>query len=189
MNYSSYLGSQKCNNVVCRQGEIGPRGLRGLIGPTGPSGNHLNSFTINSSIATYDISNDSIVWIMDIPFVYGKQFTFTFHTNNTVVDSYTPTFTTDYELFSTNNYIFGTGQAVYQPYIITTMGVTHTNNGYIIDIISQRGTKVPSNFVCQPIVDIPNNKINYKIIYYVNDINTFNAHFSNSTIQLNGTKC
>jgi hypothetical protein len=69
------------------------------------------------------------------------------------------------------------------------MGITHTNNGYLPDIISKRGTIIPSNFVCDPIVDIPNNKINYKFIYYVNDNIIFNEHFSNSTIQLNGTKC
>jgi hypothetical protein len=185
MNYSSYLGSQKCNNVVCRQGEVGPRGLRGLIGPTGPYGPPLNSFTIISSNAEY--IDNSIVWTMDIPFVYGNQFTFTFHINNSVVDSYTPTDGSILE--STNHYIFGTGQAVYQPYTITTMGITHTNNGYLPDIISKRGTIIPSNFVCDPIVDIPNNKINYKFIYYVNDNIIFNEHFSNSTIQLNGTKC
>ena len=180
MNYSSYLGSKKCDKVIC---------TKGPPGPPGPPGKILNTFTLFSSPAYYNNSNNSIVWTMDIPFVYGKQFIFTFHTNNTVVDSYTPTPTNDYELISTNNYIFGTGQAVYQPYNITTMGVTHTNNGYLIDIISKRGPLDGHNFEFKPFVDIPNNTINYTITYYTISNTTFNEHFSNSTIQLNGTKC
>jgi hypothetical protein len=36
MNYSSYLGSKKCNNVICTQGPTGP---------PGPPGESFNNFT------------------------------------------------------------------------------------------------------------------------------------------------
>lgn len=175
MIYSSYLGSRKCNNVVCRQGPPGPRGP---AGPRGPSGNPSNTFTINSSQAVYDISGNvsTITWNIIIPFIYGKQFTFTFNTFNTIV---TPD-TSGNVLTSTNNYIFGTGQAVYQPYQTIISGIPITANGYIPSIISKIGTS--SNFTFNATIN--NNTIVYQFIYFNNNIN-----FQNSFIQLNGTKC
>jgi len=184
MNYSSYLGSQKCNNVVCRQGEIGPRGLRGLIGPTGPYGPPLNSFTIISSNAVY--LNNTIIWNMDIPFVYGKQFIFTFHTNNTTVD---PLPTGNQVLDTTYNYIFGTGQSVYQPYILIVNSNPTIYYGYIPSIISIIGDKnTSSTFEITASIDTINLKVNYQFIYN-NVTPDIYSHFSNSTIQLDGTKC
>jgi hypothetical protein len=144
MYYSSYLGSKKCNNVVCTQGPQGPKGLPGPRGPTGPSGNPSNTFTINSSEAVYGISGNisTITWNIIIPFIYGNQFTFTFNSLNSTVAPYTGSSTL---LTSSNNYIFGTGQAVYQPYQTTIGGISVTKYGYIPSIISKIGPS--SNFV------------------------------------------
>ena len=177
MIYSSYLGLKKCNNVVCTQGEPGPRGMQGPIGPTGPSGNNLNTFTIISSEAVY--TGSSIVWDIEIPFIYGKQFTFTFNTiNSTVVSLPLPSTS----LITTNTYIFGTGQAVYQPYEAIINNVTVTKYGYIPSIISKIGTS--SNFEFVATIDNINNTMNYQFIYYNSSIN-----FQNSNIKLIGTKC
>jgi hypothetical protein len=181
MIYSSYLGTKKCNNVICTQGVPGPRGIQGPIGPTGSTGNILNSFTINSSEAIYDISGNisTITWNIVIPFIYGNQFTFTFHTMNSNIQ---PLFPSKNELNTTNSYIFGTGQAVYQPYKTTISGVQITKYGYIPSIISMIGPS--SNFVFIANIDNINNTINYKFIYYNNS-----SYFENSIIQLNGTIC
>jgi len=179
MNYSSYLGSQKCNNVVCRQGEPGPRGLQGPVGPTGPSGNNLNS--IYSSEAVY--INNLVVWNIDIPFIYGKQFTFTFHTINSNVENYIPV-QPNSSLVTTFTYIFGTGQAVYQPYEAIINNVTVTKYGYIPSIISKIGTD--SNFSLDANIDTINNTITYQFIYHNN--NNYN-NFEKSIIKLIITKC
>ena len=180
MIYSSYLGSKKCNNVICTQGEPGPRGIQGPVGPTGPSGNNLNSFTIISSEAVY--INNSIIWNIEIPYIYGKQFTFNFYTIGSNVLSYTPA-PSSY-LTSTDTYIFGTGQAVYQPYQAIINNVTVTKYGYIPSIISKIGTNSNSNFLFEGTIDNVNNTIIYQFIYYNN-----NTNFQNSTIKLIGTKC
>jgi len=179
MIYSSYLGLKKCNNVVCTQGEPGPRGLQGPIGPTGPSGNNLNTFTIISSEAVY--TGSSIIWDIEIPFIYGKQFTFTFNTVNSSVVNCIPA-QPDYTLNTTSTYIFGTGQAVYQPYSAIINNVTVTKYGYIPNIISKIGPSSNFNFIST--VDNINNTMIYQFIYY----NT-NNNFHNSNIKLIGTKC
>jgi hypothetical protein len=180
MIYSSYLGSKKCNNVICTQGEPGPRGPPGPKGPTGPSSNYSNTFTINSSEAVYDISGNisTITWNIIIPFIYGNQFTFTFNTFNSTVQ---PSSGSNL-LTSTYTYIFGTGQAVYQPYQTTINGISVIKYGYIPSIISKIGTS--SNFVFDATIDNINNTILYQFIYYNN-----NTNFKNSIIQLIGTKC
>jgi hypothetical protein len=188
--YSSYLGSKKCNNVICVQGEPGPRGIQGPVGPTGPSGNPLNNFTIISSNAVYIDTDKSINWNIDIPFIYGKQFTFTFHTNNNTVKSL-PANNINHELISTDTYIFGIGQSVYQPYDLNISGNITTKYGYILNIISRNYIE-DSNFIISNTVDTINLKVNYKFTYYNNaDINQqfFNTYFAGSNIQLDGIKC
>ena len=136
MIYSSYLGAKKCNNVICSQGSPGPRGLPGPIGPTGHSG-PLNSFTIISNKAA--IVDTSLTWDMNIPFIYGNQFTFTFHTNNSNVTPYPYPYPNNVDILTTtNSYISGSGQAVYQPYqapTIPSSSTLITKYGYIPTLI------------------------------------------------------
>jgi hypothetical protein len=180
MNYSSYLGSKKCcNNIICTQGEPGPRGLQGPIGPTGPAGKPSNTFTIISSQAV--TNNTTVTWDINIPFIYGNQFTFTFNTIDSDIQSYIPTSSS---LTTTYSYIFGTGQAVYQPYEEIISNVTVTKYGYIPTIISVIGNQY--NFDFNSTINNQQNNINYQFIYYING-NT--NYFANSYIQLDGTKC
>jgi hypothetical protein len=78
MNYSSYLGSKKCDKVIC---------TKGPPGPPGPPGKILNTFTIISSPGVNDNIARTITWNIDIPFIYGRQFTFTFYSFNIDVNS------------------------------------------------------------------------------------------------------
>ena len=188
MIYSSYLGTKKCNNIICTQGEPGPRGIQGPAGPTGPSANPSNNFSIISSNAIYIDTDKSIVWDIDIPFIYGNQFIFTFHTNNKTVKPLPPS---NNELISTNTYIFGTGQSVYQPYELIISGNKTTKYGYILNIISRNYIE-NSNFIISQYIDTINLKVNYKFIYYNNAIinqTFFNTYFAGSNIQLDGIKC
>ena len=190
MIYSSYLGAKKCNNVICSQGLPGPRGLPGPIGPTGHSG-PFNSFTIISNKAA--IVDTSLNWDMNIPFIYGNQFTFTFHTNNSNVTPYPYPYTNvTYGpiLTTTNSYISGSGQAVYQPYQAPTTPSSSTlitKYGYIPTLIFKSADNYNFDFI--PIIDNDNNTIIYRFIYYINNNADMINYFSNSTIQLDGLKC
>jgi hypothetical protein len=186
MNYSSYLGSKKCNNVICIQGEPGPRGPPG---PPGPSGNVSNSFTIISSIVVNDISNNILIWNIDIPFIYGQQFTFTF---NSIDINVKPLNIESFNLpsnklttISSYSYIFGIGQAVYQSYTIDN-NINNINYGYIPVIVSNQGT---GNLPFYIIITVEtNNTITYKFVYEY-DITTMDyLNLINSKIKLNGVK-
>jgi len=187
MNYSSYLGSKKCNKVICTQGPPGPPG------PQGPPGTLLNTFTITSSSAIHDIGNSTITWNFDIPFIYGRQFTFTFQTFNinvTSIDILNSELPSD-KLVNTfsNSYIFGTGQAVYQSYTIDGNS-NNINYAYIPIIICNQGTDTTngSSFDIKVTVET-NNTVTYSFVYQYDPTQNDYHNFLISTIKLNGIKC
>ena len=176
MNYSSYLGSKKCNNVICRQGPTGP---------PGPSGESFNTFTIISSNGTQSDTTfpERIIWYIDIPFIYGRQFTFTFHTIGINVVPILLTPQPLAELTVSYSYIFGTGQSIYQSYYTTPNTI---NYGYIPYVNTYQGIDT-DNFNITTSIDI-NGNIKY-YFYYDNDSNNSNyTNLINSKIQLNGIK-
>ena len=187
MNYSSYLGSKKCDKVICTQGPPGPPG------PQGPPGQISNSFIITSSLAINDSDTNTITWNFDIPFIYGRQFTFTFQTIDinvepiNILNSDLPSENL-VETFS-NSYIFGQGQAVYQTYTIDG-NTNNLNYAYIPIIISSQGTDTTngSSFYINVTVET-NNTVTYKFIYqYIPSVNADYLNFTNSKIKLNGVK-
>ena len=187
MNYSSYLGSKKCDKVICTRGPPGPPG------PQGPSGQILNTFTITSSLASNDNLANTITWDFDIPFIYGRQFTFTFQTidiNVVPIDILNADLPSDklVQTFS-NSYIFGVGQSVYQTYTIDG-NTNNLNYAYIPIIISSQGTDTTngSSFYVKVTVET-NNTITYKFIYqYIPNVNEDYLNLVNSKIKLNGVK-
>lgn len=175
MNYSSYLGSKKCNNVICTQGPTGP---------PGPPGNSTNTFTIISSTGQSDLTvPDRIVWYIDIPFIYGRQFTFTFHTIgiNVLPINVNPPI----NLTASYSYIVGIGQSVYQSYTINNTNTI--NYGYIPFVNSYQGIDTDTTFNIQPFVD-ENGSIQYYFYYDYNSSNPNYTNLFNSKIQLNGIK-
>lgn len=182
MNYSSYLGSKKCDKVIC---------TRGPPGPPGPPGQILNTFTIISSLAFNDTSTNTITWSFDIPFIYGRQFTFAFQTIDINVSPININILPSnklVEVFS-NSYIFGIGQAVCQTYTIDG-NTNNLNYAYIPIIISSQGTNTTdgSSFDIKVTVET-NNTITYKFVYqYIPNVNEDYLNLVNSKIKLNGVK-
>jgi hypothetical protein len=174
MNYSSYLGSKKCDKVIC---------TRGPPGPPGPPGKILNTFTIISSPGINDDTNNRITWIIDIPFIYGRQFTFTFYTFNIDVQ---PLYIDLPQIIDTNNtYFFGTGQSVYQSYIVN--GTSNLNNVYVLTISSFKGSDIGTDF--EIITNVDNNGIlTYKFVYTYDSSKPSYQHYIDSKIKLNGIK-
>ena len=176
MNYSSYLGSKKCNNVICTQGPTGP---------PGPPGESFNNFTIISSDGQPDeIIQDRIVWYIDIPFIYGRQFTFSFHTIG--INVIPTNIITPQELTASFSYIFGLGQAVYQNYTINNTSPIYY--GYIPIVYSYQGIDTNLSFNISSIVDNNGNIIYF--FYYDYDPSS-GSNYENligSKIQLNGIK-
>jgi hypothetical protein len=185
MNYSSYLGSKKCDKVICTRGPPGPPG------PPGPSGQMANTFTITSSQAVQDSFENTIIWEIDIPYIYGNQFTFTFQTiNNNVTPININILPSNdlVEIFS-NSYIFGVGQAVYQTY---TIGGNTSNlyYAYIPIIISSQGTNTTDGSSFDIKVTVTDtNTITYKFVYqYIPNVEEDYLNLVNSKIKLNGVK-
>jgi hypothetical protein len=181
MNYSSYLGSKKCDKVIC---------TRGPPGPPGPPGQILNSFTIISSIGVNNEFDNTITWDIDIPFIYGHQFTFNFYTYNINVipiDIVTSLPSDILTTVSSRSYIFGEGEAVYQTYTINS-----NNNiyyAYIPFITSSLGVTSDTSFIIKITVN-SDNTVTYKFVYTYdpNESPPNYINFVNSKIKLNGIK-
>ena len=143
----------------------------------------LNTFTIISSSGVNDIIAGTITWDIDIPFIYGRQFTFTFQTFN--IDVNPLSINLPYNIDCNNTYLFGTGQSVYQSYIVN--GTSNTNYAYVLTISSCKGTDDAVDL--EIITNVDNNNIlTYKFVYAYNKLNHSYTNYIDSKIKLNGIK-